>query len=127
MAYALLYHSRIAEEDLPGIPLNPQQRIDRAVGERLAAGPERYGTPLRGALRGFWKLRVGDYRVIFKVAGSSVWILKIGHRRSVYGRLLGRLDRRPGGVSERRSRYGRRRRRARRREGASSGAILGRP
>jgi mRNA interferase RelE/StbE len=109
--YALLYHPRVAEEDLPGIPGNLQRRIDRAAGERLAASPERYGAPLRGALRGYWKLRVGDYRVIFKIVGSSVWVLKIGHRRTVYAHLVGRLDWRPGAVSERGRRYRRRGRR----------------
>jgi mRNA interferase RelE/StbE len=40
--------------------------------------------PLRGTLKGYWKLRVGDYRVVFKVAGQEVWVLTILHRRDVH-------------------------------------------
>jgi mRNA interferase RelE/StbE len=59
-------------------------RIARAIETRLGAEPERYGVPLAGTLHGYWKLRVGDYRVVFKVAGDDVWVLAILHRREVY-------------------------------------------
>ena len=35
-------------------------------------------------LQGYWKLRVGDYRVVFKVEGAEVRNLGIGHRKHVY-------------------------------------------
>jgi mRNA interferase RelE/StbE len=50
----------------------------------LSTTPERYGVPLAGTLRGYWKLRVGDYRVVFRVTADAVWILAILHRREVY-------------------------------------------
>ncbi len=34
-------------------------------------------------LKGYWKLRVGDYRVVFKVSGQEVWILGIINRKEV--------------------------------------------
>ena len=34
--------------------------------------------------KGYWKLWVGDYRVVFKVVGAEVRILGIGHRKHVY-------------------------------------------
>ncbi len=46
--------------------------------------PQEFGEPLRRTLKGYWKLRVGDYRVIYKVIGITVLILRIGHRREVY-------------------------------------------
>ncbi|HSO71789.1 MAG TPA: type II toxin-antitoxin system RelE/ParE family toxin [Thermodesulfobacteriota bacterium] len=45
---------------------------------------------MRKNLGGFWKLRVGDYRVVFKVEGEMVCILAIRHRRSVYEDMTGR-------------------------------------
>jgi hypothetical protein len=30
--------------------------------------PQEYGTPLRKTLKGYWKLRVGDYRVVYKIS-----------------------------------------------------------
>jgi mRNA interferase RelE/StbE len=46
--------------------------------------PEECGEPLRKTLKGYWKLRVGDYRVVFKVEGEEITILGIRHRRDVY-------------------------------------------
>lgn len=84
MGYRLVYHPAVAETDLPEIPGNIRNRIARAIESRLAVAPERYGSPLRGTLKGYWKLRVGDYRVVFKVVGTEARILAIRHRRHIY-------------------------------------------
>ena len=84
MAYRLLYHPSVATDDLPDIPRNLQRRIEQALTRRLAEAPERYGTPLRGTLKGYWKLRVGDYRVVYRIVKDEVWVLAIRHRRTVY-------------------------------------------
>ncbi len=84
MPYTILYHPEIARRDLPPIPLNVQSRIAEALAARLWETPEKYGQPLHGTLRGYWKLRVGDYRVVFKIVGDEVWIFAILHRRQVY-------------------------------------------
>jgi mRNA interferase RelE/StbE len=31
-----------------------------------------------------YRLRVGDYRVIFEIMGSLIWIKKVGHRKHIY-------------------------------------------
>ena len=84
MAYTLRYHPRVAADDLPEIPSNVRGRIARAIEARLLTTPQQYGAPLKGSLKGYWKLRVGDYRVVFKIAGFKVWILTILHRKTVY-------------------------------------------
>jgi len=33
-----------------------------------------------------FRLRVGDYRVIFSIEGKIITILKIGHRKNIYDR-----------------------------------------
>ena len=48
--------------------------------------PGKYGEPLKRGLQGYRKLRVGDYRVIYKVNKENIVILKIGHRKEVYYR-----------------------------------------
>lgn len=40
--------------------------------------------PLRRTLRGFYKLRVGNYRVVYSVRGWVVTIEAVGHRRDIY-------------------------------------------
>jgi mRNA-degrading endonuclease RelE of RelBE toxin-antitoxin system len=39
---------------------------------------------LRGELAGWFRLRTGDYRIRFKVAGETVIVDRICHRRDVY-------------------------------------------
>lgn len=41
--------------------------------------------PLRGELAGCYRLRTGDYRIQFHVAGDIVTVEKIGHRDGFYG------------------------------------------
>jgi len=84
MRYRLLYHPAVATDDLPRIPRNVQDRSRRAIERRLTQTPELCGEPLRGTLRGYWKLRVGDYRVIYKIGRETVLILAIKHRSTVY-------------------------------------------
>ncbi|MBI3975388.1 MAG: type II toxin-antitoxin system RelE/ParE family toxin [Armatimonadetes bacterium] len=60
-------------------------RIAQAIERRLETAPERYGAPLRGTLRGYRKLRAGDYRVVFRITADEVAVLAIRHRRDVYG------------------------------------------
>ena len=84
MAYVLRYHPKVVEDDLPNIPANMRERLSRSIKTRLTSAPERYGAPLRGSLRGYWKLRVGDYRAVFRIVGNEVRILVVLHRSRVY-------------------------------------------
>lgn len=60
------------------------ERIARAIA-RVAEHPE-IGTPLRGALRGVFKYRIGPYRIIYQIYRSRLLIIviDIGHRKEVY-------------------------------------------
>jgi mRNA interferase RelE/StbE len=84
MSFPLHYHPAVRIEDLPLIDGKTKDRIRNAIEERLQTAPHDYGEPLRKSLKGYWKLRAGDYRVVFKVLESEVWILGIRHRKSVY-------------------------------------------
>ncbi len=84
MPFTLRYHPAIRVEDLPLIDQRTKNRIRKAIEERLQTAPHEYGEPLRKSLKGYWKLRVGDYRVVFKMIESEVWILGIRHRKSIY-------------------------------------------
>lgn len=84
MTFTLHYHPALRDEDLPLIDRRNRERIRRAIEERLRTAPHDYGEPLRKSLKGYWKLRVGDYRVVFRVIESDVWILAIRHHKSVY-------------------------------------------
>ena len=90
----------VSTDDIPLIPRNLQRRLAKAIESRLATTPERYGEPLRASLKGFWKLRVGDYRVVSRIVRQEVWILAILHRKSVYEAVLPRPGWEPPGDTE---------------------------
>ena len=74
----------VALEDLGDIPRNLRQRVLRAIEQRLTLAPAHYGIRLRQSLAGLWKLRVGDYRVVYQIEGSTVTVWAIRHRKHVY-------------------------------------------
>ena len=93
MSFRLTYHPAVASEDLPSIPGNLRRRIADAIETRLTETPQQFGAPLRKTLKGYWKLRVGDYRVVFKVMTAEVRILAIRHRKQVYEDVEKRITR----------------------------------
>ena len=83
MEYSVSYHPKI-HQDISSIPQNIKLRIKKAIEQRLLIDPLKFGEPLRRSLQGFRKLRVGDYRIIYKIKKEQITILKIGHRKEVY-------------------------------------------
>ena len=85
--YQIRYLAHVVEYDLPNIDASVRKRIFRAI-EKLSKAPEAFGEPLRHDLKGFYKFRVGDWRVIYEIRQNEMIILviKIGHRREVYNR-----------------------------------------
>lgn len=94
MPFELKYHPDVKDVDIPLINEKMKKRIKAAIESRLTVAPHQYGEPLRKTLKGYWKLRVGDYRVVFKIAGEEVWILGIIHRKDVYKM----IEKRVGGL-----------------------------
>jgi mRNA interferase RelE/StbE len=89
--FTIHYHELVAKEDILRLSGELRKRIKTAIETRLSSFPDLYGKPLRRSLRGYRKLRVGDYRVIFRIEGQSVKIFFIGHRSAVYENAEGRL------------------------------------
>lgn len=83
MSYFIFYHPDVAK-DVSSFPRNIKFRIQKAIEDRLLEDPLRYGEPLRRSLQGYRKMRVGDYRVIYKIHSKKIIVLKIGHRKEVY-------------------------------------------
>lgn len=92
MAHHLVYHPLVHKTDLARIGHDSQRRIMEAIEEKLVTHPEIFGHPLAKNLAGYWKLRVGNYRVIFKAVQNEIWIYAIAHRKDVYARILKRIS-----------------------------------
>lgn len=91
MQFELRYHPEVKSIDIPLLDAKLRIRIKNAIERRLTTAPHLYGEPLRKTLHGYWKLRVGDYRVVFKIVVNEVWILGIIHRKKVYEAIKKRL------------------------------------
>lgn len=84
MKFSIEYHELVVREDIPKISREWRAKIKHAIENKLVTSPEKFGKPLRRSLRGYRKLRVGDYRVVFRVVGNRVKIFIIQHRSVVY-------------------------------------------
>ncbi|MBI3184065.1 MAG: type II toxin-antitoxin system RelE/ParE family toxin [Myxococcales bacterium] len=71
---------------LEKLPKEVQRRIRDKI-DRLAHNPRPPGVKaLQGSERGYLRLRVGDYRLIYRVEDEQLLVLvvRIGHRREIY-------------------------------------------
>jgi len=63
-------------------------QITRILEGKVAksANPRGFGKALTGELKGYWRYRIGDYRVICELKDRELIILAlaIGHRREIY-------------------------------------------
>ncbi|OGG40956.1 hypothetical protein A2118_01720 [Candidatus Kaiserbacteria bacterium GWA2_50_9] len=91
MSFTISYHETVVKQDIPKLSKSDREQIRHAIETKLTESPEVFGKPLRRSLKGYRKLRVGDYRVIFRIEGSIVKILVIQHRSVVYKKTDQRL------------------------------------
>jgi mRNA interferase RelE/StbE len=84
--YRIGYEDRVIKQDIPALSKSIFELIGRAINTRLTTAPIQYGKPLRYTLAGHRRLRVSDYRVIYRVdeAQKTVYITAIGLRRDIY-------------------------------------------
>jgi mRNA interferase RelE/StbE len=66
------------------LPRSMQPRVNDVV-LRLAKWPSVSGVKgLRGTLTGNFRIRTGDYRILFRVEAEEIVVWKIANRRDVY-------------------------------------------
>lgn len=90
--YVVLFHHDFPK-DLEQLPRNLTARVLKADEDRLSQAPDRYGERLRQSLHGFWKLRVGDLRVVYEIVGRQVRVYGVKVRRDVYQEITRRTSR----------------------------------
>ena len=78
----------VAERQLRKLDRQVQKRILDWLDDRIEGckNPRHFGEPLKGDKAGFWRYRIGDYRVLCDIQNKHVvvLVLTIGHRRQVY-------------------------------------------
>mgnify|MGYP004747363809 CR=1 FL=1 len=70
--FGIKYHPKV-KEDLKKLDRETKEKIKKAIEEKLTKAPEIFGERLKGTLKEFWKLRVGNYRVIFLLSRFSIF------------------------------------------------------
>lgn len=84
--YSIEYLDSVVHEDIKALASSAAKMIKKAIEERLMVDPIGFGKPLRYSLKGYRRLRVSDYRVVYRIDSQNqkVIIAAIKHRRDVY-------------------------------------------
>ncbi len=78
-----VFLSAAATRQRRSFPEDIRARLDEAIGA-LADSPNPVGSLKMSGSGNLYRLRVGDYRVIYAVNAEEVVVQAIGHRREVY-------------------------------------------
>jgi mRNA interferase RelE/StbE len=80
--------SKNFDKQIKTLERETQQRILAFLKKRviIAENSRILAKPLSGSLRGYWRFRVGDYRIIADIQEEilTVVALDLGHRKEVY-------------------------------------------
>lgn len=90
--FAITYHPDVAG-DIARLGTSEKKRIREVIENKLVVSPLQFGKPLQHSLSGLRSLRVGDYRVVFKLADKSIIVLLIAHFSVVYAKTQNRVCR----------------------------------
>jgi mRNA interferase RelE/StbE len=82
--YKIKFAEIVVDEQIPSISEPYRQQIKQAIEERLTTEPIKFGKPLKYSLFGLRRLRVGDWRIIYRINENDVEIIKIGNRKDIY-------------------------------------------
>lgn len=88
--YKISYHPLVPEKDIPKLG-SMASTIENAIHKKLGSHPEMYGRRLRNNLKGYWKLRVDNWRVVYEIHSKEVVIKGIIHRSDDYKTVLKRF------------------------------------
>jgi len=83
-SYKVQISKSVRKKDLPAIPKADVAKIVRRI-ESLAGNPFPEGA-IRLKGREEWRIRQGDYRILYVVEHEivTVFVIKVGHRREIY-------------------------------------------
>jgi len=85
LAYSVLWHEH-ALNDLKELDRQTAGKIVSRVKGYLSQDPEKLGKPLKGVLKGLYRYRIGDYRIMYSIdrGDNQISILSVGRRKDIY-------------------------------------------
>ncbi|MBP7689905.1 MAG: type II toxin-antitoxin system RelE/ParE family toxin [Thermoflexales bacterium] len=84
--YRIVTSSRRVEKEITDLPSDVRGRVVTAI-KNLAGEPRPDGVrKLSGELKGAWRVRIGDYRVLYDIDDERqlITLLAVLHRREAY-------------------------------------------
>lgn len=84
MSYIIQY-KRSATEELLSLPAAQARKVLNSINH-LSEEPRPHGSKkLKGSI-GAYRIRIGNYRVIYNIADKivTITVIKVGHRKQVY-------------------------------------------
>ena len=83
--YTIVYLEVVVKKEIPKLSTSAKQAIKTAIEEKLSTEPVKFGKPLQYSLKNHRRLRVGDYRVIYRIEQpDTIVVVAIKYRRDVY-------------------------------------------
>ena len=82
--YQIIYQDHVIKSHIPALSTKVKSLIKKAIEERLMVDPITFGKPLRYSLKGHRRLRVSNYRVVYRIENKFVIIIAIKHRKDIY-------------------------------------------
>ena len=73
-------------KDLGSLPKDVRGRAALSILE-LATSPSPQGVEKLKGYERLYRIRVGDYRIVYEIAGEDVTIVAVSHRKDVYREL----------------------------------------
>lgn len=86
MASYSIFFKRTSEKELRAIPKPYLSKIIEKI-KTLSDHPRPAGAQMLKGEGKYYRLRQGDYRIIYEIddGNQKIWMIRIGHRREVYG------------------------------------------
>lgn len=78
-----IQYLELARKDLKKLDRPEARRVAKNIRKKLEKSPQKFGKPLSGNLKGLFRLRVGQNRVVYTILDGKLIILivSIGMRR----------------------------------------------
>jgi mRNA interferase RelE/StbE len=85
MSWQIIFTKR-AEKDFKSLSQEVKKTIAKAINTKLLKDPNSALIPLTGKLKGIYKFRVQNYRILCEKRSETliIIVIKIGHRKEVY-------------------------------------------
>ena len=70
--FKVIYLPEVVTKQIPKLSKDAKKRIKKAIEQKLSINPIGFGKPLKYSLKGLRRLRVGEYRIIYKISDDEL-------------------------------------------------------